>query len=174
MKVNLQVKDVMSRNVLKIFPTESVMQVVLKMKEKNIGSAIVTDGESVIGIVTERDLAFKVIPDSRDPERTSVEEIMHSPVTTIGAEMDITEAADLMAKNNFRRLPVLDGNRLVGIVTENDIAAVEPDLVRLLQHLLASKDDSSATDLISKYYQEKKAREEFERIKKMKKDTEGR
>ncbi len=169
MKLNLSVKDLMSTEVLKVSKGDSVLSVATRMRDKNIGSAIVVEKERVVGIVTERDLAFKMLPDGRDPKGTGVGEIMVSPVTTVDAPMDVTEAADLMRRKNFRRLPVVDGGRLVGIITQTDIADVEPDLVRLMQRLLAARDEKGAGDLIGKYYQETKAREEFDRIKNRKK-----
>jgi CBS domain-containing protein len=165
MRINLMVRDIMSTNVLQVSPSDKVMPTVIKMKAKNIGSAIVTDGGNVIGIVTERDLAFKMLPRKLDPDLVTVKEIMVSPVKTVDAGMDITEAADVMIRNNFRRLPVVDGGKLVGIVTEKDIANVEPDIIRILQHLLAASDDTRASDLIGQHYEEKQAKETLAKIK---------
>ncbi|MFH0961893.1 MAG: CBS domain-containing protein [archaeon] len=168
MKVDVSVRDVMSTNVLKALPEDKVIDVVLKMREKNIGSAIVVSGGKVTGMVTERDLAFKMLPERRDPAQVSVREIMTSPVITISAETDLVGAAELMRRHKFRRLPVVDDRgTLVGIITQTDVADVGPELISLFKRLLTAKE--SGSDQISQYYQEKKAKEALEGIKRGKK-----
>lgn len=166
MKVDIRVADILKSDVLAVSPTDSVLSAIAKMKAREIGSAIVVEGPEIIGIMTERDVAFKLVPARMDPERTSVREIMTSPVVSVRASTDLTEAADLMKKNGFRRLPVVDeSGKLVGIVTEKDFADVQPDIIRLLQTLLDANEKKGEGDSISEYHKEKAAREQLKRIK---------
>lgn len=166
MKVDILVRDAMSRSVLKVAPEESVLSVAIKMREKNIGSAIVISPEGkVLGMITERDIAFKIVPEKKDPSVATALEIMTSPVVSIEDSVDLVSAAETMRNHGFRRLPVTDqSGNLVGIVTQTDVADVGPELINLFKRLLSAKEASK--DQISQHYQEKKAKEELDKLKK--------
>ena len=117
-------------------PTATVRQVAELMRERNVGSVVLVDQEGAIaGFVTDRDLALGALTDGRDPG-DPVEAHASSPVVTAEPRMGVEDAAELMVRHGIRRLPVLDGERLTGIVTLDDLAVRTGDL-ELAQHMTA-------------------------------------
>lgn len=117
-------KDVMSRNVKTISPEATMEEAALKMRKNKIGCLVVVEGEKPIGIITERDLVYKIVAEGKDT-KTKVREVMSKDLKTIDKEADLKLAAKLMATHIIRRLPVVDNDRLVGIVTLEDIMRAE-------------------------------------------------
>lgn len=117
-------------------PTEiTALDAARLMKERNIGSLLLTDAGRPVGILTERDLVRKVVAEGADAAGVQVRELMSTPVLTIPPSMDVLEAAKTMARHSVRRLPVVQAGRLMGIVTERDILEVSPDLVEVTRAL---------------------------------------
>ncbi len=118
--------DVMTRNPVSARPDDSVASVARLMKENDIGPVpIVNDDNSkrLVGIVTDRDLAIKVVAAGRDPQTTPVSEVMTTNVITCRDDDDIETALDAMSTQQLRRIPVVDdGNMLLGIIAQADIA----------------------------------------------------
>lgn len=118
--------EVMTRNPVSARPEDSVASVARLMKENDIGPVpIVEDNASkrLAGIVTDRDLAIKVVAAGRDPQTTPVREVMTTNVITCRADDDIEAALDAMSTQQLRRIPVVDdGNMLIGIIAQADIA----------------------------------------------------
>ncbi|MGB2695823.1 MAG: CBS domain-containing protein [Dehalococcoidia bacterium] len=118
----MQIREVMTASVVTAEPASSVQQVATLMRERNVGSVVlVRDGEPV-GIVTDRDLALGVLADGRSASDRAAD-YASSPVIGGDADSDVRAAAELMVSHGIRRLPILDGGRLTGIVTLDDIAA---------------------------------------------------
>jgi len=92
------------------------------MKELNVGSLPVSENGSITGIITDRDVVLRNVAGGRTPTNTRVDEVMSKTVITATPDMDVHRAADLMAQNQIRRLPVLENNRMVGIVSIGDLA----------------------------------------------------
>ena len=105
------------------------------MRDRNVGSVVVVDGDRPVGVVTDRDLALAVVADGVDAGETAGDHATR-PLVTGDAGMDIEEAAALMVQNRIRRLPVLDGTDLAGIVTIDDLAVRAGDL-ELAQRMTA-------------------------------------
>ena len=118
----MKVEDIMTRDVRTIDRNSTVEQAARMMKELNVGSIPVTENGNVIGIVTDRDVVLRNVADGRTAADTKVEEIMSRTVVTATPDMDVHRAADLMAQNQIRRLPVVENNRMVGIVSIGDLA----------------------------------------------------
>ena len=118
--------EVMTKNPVSALPTDTVVNVAQLMKERDIGPVpIVEDKVSrkLIGIVTDRDLAMKVVADGRDPNTTLVRDVMTREVVTCREEDDIDGALDAMSTHQLRRIPVVDkDDRLVGIIAQADVA----------------------------------------------------
>lgn len=129
------VRDIMASPPVTAPPDMVVQDAARLMKERGIGSLIVQDGASPVGILTERDLVGKVLAQGRDPRTTRVRELMSSPLLTVPPTMDVLEAARTMARHHVRRLPVLNGSKLLGIVSERDILEVSPDLIEVTRTL---------------------------------------
>lgn len=118
----MQLKDIMAKKVVTVTGEESVADAARKMREANIGCLVVTNTRSVKGIITDRDLAVGCLSDGHDARRCEVSHHMSSPVITAGPNMDILEAAHLMTEKKIKRLPVVEREQLVGLVSFSDIA----------------------------------------------------
>jgi CBS domain-containing protein len=105
------------------------------MRERNVGSVVVCDGDRPVGVITDRDLALAVVADRVDPE-DSARSQASQPIVTGEVEMDIEEAVAIMIQHRIRRLPVTDAELLVGIVTIDDLAVRAGDL-QLAQRITA-------------------------------------
>src|SRR5918997_7011950 len=116
------IREVMTEEVVTAAPERTVREIAELMRERNVGSVvIVRDGEPV-GFVTDRDLALSVIADGRD-FGDHVADHASSPVIAAEPGMEVQEAAELMVRHGVRRLVVVDGGRLTGIATLDDIAS---------------------------------------------------
>ena len=117
--------------------TAAVREVAELMRERNVGSVVLVDDHGgPAAFVTDRDLAVSVLADGRDPDDRAADHAS-APVVTGSADMDVRAAADLMIGHGIRRLPILDGERLMGIVTLDDLAVRTGDLE--LAHQLTSE-----------------------------------
>jgi CBS domain-containing protein len=118
--------DVMTKNPVSALAGDTVTSVAQLMKERDIGPVpIVEDkiSKRLIGIVTDRDLALKVVAGGRDPNTTLVQDVMTTEVVTCREDDDIESTLDSMARNQLRRILVVDGdNHLVGIIAQADVA----------------------------------------------------
>ncbi|MBM7080329.1 CBS domain-containing protein [Micromonospora humida] len=93
-----------------------------EMRDSAIGDVVVTNGDDVVGIVTDRDITVRGVAEDRDPSRTRLQEIISRDVITVSQYDDAVAAADLMRTYAVRRLPVVDDGRLVGLVSMGDLA----------------------------------------------------
>ena len=93
----------------------------LKMKEHNIGSIPIVDGEKIVGVMTDRDIVLRCIAE-KHPASSKVEDIMSKHLITLSPEASAEEAAHIMAQNQIRRLPIVEGDCLVGMISLGDLA----------------------------------------------------
>ena len=116
--------EIMTGNPEYVRPTDSVMKAAQLMKSQDVGPIpIVKDGKTLEGIVTDRDLALKVVAKGLDPKTTPVEDVMTDNVVTCNANDDIQKALELMQKHQVRRIPVVDSDdHLLGIIAQADVA----------------------------------------------------
>jgi CBS domain-containing protein len=126
----MDVKDVMVKEVITVNPDTKIRDAVELMNKNEIGCLVVTRKGKPVGIMTERDVLKKIVCQSKNPEQTRVSEIMSKPLIVGRVDMDWREAAKLMLDHDIKKLPILDGENLVGLVTLTDIARV-----RMLQAL---------------------------------------
>lgn len=118
----MKVREIMTPGVVTADASTDVRAVARLMRDHNVGSVVVCDpGGAPIAMVTDRDIAVRVLADDR-PGGESITEHISRPLVTGEPEMDLDEAAALMVQHRIRRLPVLDRDELVGIVTLDDIA----------------------------------------------------
>jgi len=120
----------MKRNVVTVNSTESVRHASQIMREQEVGSLVVLEGGEPVGIITERDLVRRVVANNLDPAQTRVLEVMSKPLLTVNPDASIGEAARIMVDNGIRRLPIVEGGRLVGIVTAVDLARYLSEVTR--------------------------------------------
>ena len=118
--------DVMTENLVFCTPENSVAEVAQLMKREDIGPVLIVDNKqskTLVGIVTDRDLALKVVAEGRDPKTTRVEEVMSRKLVTCHEDDNIENALKAMAQYQLRRIPVVGDNmRLVGIISQADVA----------------------------------------------------
>ena len=116
----MQVKDIMHGDVQTTSPDDTFAHVAALLHDNAISSVVVMQGDRIAGIVTERDLV-NLVADGKDPQTTSVSDRMTTDVDTIGPRTDIAEAAEHMARLKIRHLPIVDEDRLVGIISIRDL-----------------------------------------------------
>jgi uncharacterized protein (DUF2267 family)/predicted transcriptional regulator len=102
-------------------PTDPVRDAARAIESNKIGAVVLQDKGQVVGIVTDRDLAVRVVGQARDPETTLISEVMTAPVTTLASADRQSDALRLMQQRNIRRIPLVDAGRLVGMVTLDDL-----------------------------------------------------
>ncbi|MCP8305109.1 MAG: CBS domain-containing protein [archaeon] len=126
----LMVRDVMTRDVKTVGMNDSVREAVQKMNKFNIGSVVVVDTERrrPVGILTERDI-LRMVELYPEPTIFEVKRIMSTPLVTIDPNTSLEEAARVMTKRGIKRLPVVEDNKLVGMITSSDIMRASPKLV---------------------------------------------
>jgi CBS domain-containing protein len=118
-----QIREVMTRNPCAIDADRPVTYAAKMMREENVGFAPVVEGDRVIGALTDRDIALKVVAEGRDPQTTTARDIASTGLVTVDPEQDLDEALRLMARNQVRRLPVVEEDgRLVGVIAQKDVA----------------------------------------------------
>jgi CBS domain-containing protein len=118
--------EVMTKDPVCCLPNDSVAKAAELMKSENVGSIPVIENEQsqkLVGIVTDRDLALKIVAEALDAKATKVETVMTHDVVTCFAGDDLQKALDAMAEHQLRRIPVVDDNdRIVGIIAQADVA----------------------------------------------------
>src|SRR5918999_1521108 len=116
------IREVMTDEVVTAAPERTVREIAELMRERNVGSVVLVDSDRPVGFVTDRDLALSVIADGRD-FGDHVADHASSPVITAQPSMEVEEAAELMVRHGVRRLVIVDGDRLTGIVTLDDLSS---------------------------------------------------
>ncbi|MFQ5572981.1 MAG: CBS domain-containing protein [Nitrosopumilaceae archaeon] len=114
------VKDIMTSQVISVDSSVSVNDAAKMMENSEVGAIIVMEGEEPRGIITDRDFAIKIAAHAY-PIDTPVRRVMSFPLITIGPEEPISVAADLMSTRKIRKLPVVDEDKIIGIVTATDL-----------------------------------------------------
>ena len=119
----MKLREIMTDTVVRINPEESVAVAARTLARYNIGMLPVCGGDGrLCGVVTDRDLVTRCIAAGKDPTRTSVRQVMTSNVVSASRDMDTVAAAQLMGRQQIRRLPVLENGRLCGMVSLGDLA----------------------------------------------------
>jgi len=130
------VRDIMSKDVKVVGPDSSVKEVVAAMNKFNIGSIMVVQSGRPVGVISERDILRRVVEPSLAPATLTARQVMTSPVITISETATVDEAAKLMAKKRVRKLPVMNKEELVGIVTFTDIVNRVLTMISILEELV--------------------------------------
>jgi len=121
------VKEVMTRDVRACEPNATVVEAAKVMVQEDVGPVPIVEDGRLVGIVTDRDIVVRVVAEGRDPNATTVGEIASTELVTVSPGDNLDEALNLLAKRQVRRLPVVEGDRLVGIVAQADIARLGKD-----------------------------------------------
>jgi len=133
MQTRYKIGEVMEKNVIVSSPNESIYECAQKMAHRRVSSLIIVDGLSVIGIITEQDIARKVVAKGLKIRTTPVSIVMSKMITSIDPNREIQDAIQLMGNNEIKHLPVIENGKLVGIISSKDIVAIEPILIEMLK-----------------------------------------
>jgi CBS domain-containing protein len=107
--------------VYSISPDDSVYDALKLMAEKNLGALLVLDGDRLVGLISERDYARKIILKDKLSKETKVKEIMTTEVFTVTPDMDLDECMELITEKRMRHLPVVENDRVTGIISIGDV-----------------------------------------------------
>jgi CBS domain-containing protein len=133
----LKVGDIMTKKVIVVSLGQGLHEATKLMKQHEIGSIIVVDereGKKAKGIITERDIIYKVLSKKKDPYDTKVDDVMSSPLRVVKPETSLEDAASAMRENRIKRLPVVnDNNELIGVLSEGDIMKIFPAVIDLVE-----------------------------------------
>jgi len=127
-------------------PEDTVIDAVTLMRDRRIGAILVTNDQALVGIITERDIVFRVVAATRDPETTRIAEVMTTDPDVVAPGADVMTALERMQSGGYRHLPVVDGGALVGIVSIRDIyasvrAELEEAVIERDAYLTSTLDD---------------------------------
>jgi CBS domain-containing protein len=117
------IRDLMTDKPCSVDADKSVAYAAKMMRDEDVGLAPIVEGDRLVGTLTDRDIAVRVVAEGRDPEATTAREVASTDVVTVDPDQDLDEALRLMAQHQIRRLPVVEEDgRLVGIVAQADVA----------------------------------------------------
>ena len=117
------VKDVMKTNVVSIDSSKTIKEAACMMDDSNVGCVIITQDTSPVGILTERDFVKRISAKNKDLS-SPLSDVMSSPLTTISSDDTVWEAAEKMKENKIHKLPVMDDNKISGIITTTDLVEI--------------------------------------------------
>ena len=142
MRTVKQLLDAKGRRVVSIAPEEPVLEAIQLMSDHHIGAVLVMRGEELLGILSERDYARKVILKGRSSAETAAWEIMSSPVQTVSPDDSVNTCMRLMTERRFRHLPVVEGDKVSGMLSIGDLvrAVIEEqqqEIAQLQQYITA-------------------------------------
>ncbi|MFD2645805.1 CBS domain-containing protein [Pseudomonas japonica] len=133
----LKLKSQHAQQVYTIAPHQTVLEALMVMAEKNVGALPVVEGGQVVGIVSERDYARKMVLKGRSSVGTEVREIMSSPVITVDSHQNVETCMTMMTDSHLRHLPVVEDGQLLGLLSIGDLVkesiAAQAELIRQLE-----------------------------------------
>jgi len=118
----MKVSDKMTKDMITVSSTATAAEAAKKMQSEKVGSVLVLDGGSLRGLVTDRQIATKVVAAGMDPGKVKVSEFMTKNPVTISPEQEIHEAGKIIGENGYRRVPVVKDGKLVGVISVADLA----------------------------------------------------
>ena len=130
------------RNVISISPDVNVIEALKLMAKENIGAVVVLQGENLVGILSERDYARKVVLEGKTSSSTKVSEIMTTKVITVEESQKVDDCMNMMTENHIRHLPVISGGKVLGLISIGDVLKQvmqqQKDLIEQLEAYIKS------------------------------------
>ncbi len=140
MHLEIKVKEVMRPYVVTGRKDETAYEISKKMREEDVGSVIILEDLKPIGIVTREDIVIKVVAENLKPSEVKAEKIMSQPLITCNKDDDILEAARIMNKYGYERLPVVNNEgKLVGIISIREILGIAPNIIEIFKERLEER-----------------------------------
>jgi CBS domain-containing protein len=123
-----EIREVMNSKLCTIDADKPVDYAAKMMRDEDVGLAPIVEGDRLVGTLTDRDIAVRVVAEGRDPQSTLVRDVASTNLVTVDPQQDLDDALRLMAEHQVRRIPVVeDGGRIVGILAQADIARQSDD-----------------------------------------------
>jgi CBS domain-containing protein len=116
------IREVMTKDPVTLAPDAPIAEAARAMRDNDTGAILVSEGDQVRGLVTDRDIAVRAVADGRDPERTSLGEIATTDLRTVDADASVEDAIEVVRGSDVRRVPVVEDGKPVGIVSIGDLA----------------------------------------------------
>jgi signal-transduction protein with cAMP-binding, CBS, and nucleotidyltransferase domain len=143
----IPVKEFMTKSILSIGSSATAKEAAKKMESSDVGSIIILEKNIPVGIITERDFALKMVANGLNYD-TTVKEIMSSPIISVTSDKPVLEVATLMSKEKKRRIPIIDGTDVRGIITATDLLNIftlctEEDMKKIYYNFLSKIYDHS-------------------------------
>lgn len=136
MATGIKVKDAMVTRVVVAKPSQTILAASKSMKKEDVGSVIIVEGSLPIGIVTREDIINKVIAQDKLPSKVLLKDIMSKKLISCAPDADISEAARIMSKYKYERIPIVSMGKLIGIISTREIAKVAPAALEIAtEHL---------------------------------------
>jgi CBS domain-containing protein len=151
-EVTLKVEDVMTMEVITIDEKASVKEAADIMNQHDIGCLIAVRNGKAKGIITERDLLKRVIVEGKNAKKTKIGEVMSSPLEIVAPGTSLEEALQLMFQKKIKKLPVVEKNRLLGVVSLTDIARCQPAIIKILKSFAMAQDTPKSMKKVLDYY----------------------
>ncbi len=124
----MQAKEIMSQNIVALDENESVLKAAQEMGKNDVGTVLVTSNDSFSGIINDRQITCKCVAAEKDPSNTKINEVMTRNPKSGTPDMDILDAARVLGESHFRRLPIIDNGKPVGVLSIADLAEQVKDL----------------------------------------------
>jgi len=150
--MSLKVEDVMVKEVITIDENLTVKEAAGIMNKFEIGCLIAVRKGKAMGIITERDLLKRVVAEAKDATETKVKDIMSSPLVVVEPSMELEDAVKMMFQMKIKKLPVVEGKRLVGLVSLTDIARFQPQMITILKQLAKRQAAPKSMKKVIDYY----------------------
>jgi CBS domain-containing protein len=150
--VTLKVEDVMTKEVITIDETATIKEAAEIMDKNEISCLIALRKGRAIGIITERDLLKRIIVEAKNPEKTKVGKVMSSPLAVVAVGTDLETALRLMFLKKIKKLPVVNKESILGLVSLTDIARCQPAIITLLKTLAAARDTPKSMKKVLNHY----------------------
>jgi CBS domain-containing protein len=123
----MQVREIMTKDVTALAPNRTIAEVAQHMRLLDVGSIPLVQDDQLVGVITDRDIVLRVVADGLDPHLEQADRHMTQNPITATPDMSVDQAARIMAREQIRRLPVVEGGRLVGYLALGDLAMQEKD-----------------------------------------------
>ena len=141
MGIGILVKNIMTKPAVRIESSATAQRAAKEMVKHRVGSIIVVKNKNPIGIITETDLNKKIVVPAKDPRKVKTYEIMSSPIVSIQPNDDLEVAVEKMEKHKIKRLPVVNKGKIVGVITNTDIARASPEMIDILNFRLKMRSE---------------------------------
>jgi CBS domain-containing protein len=133
---NITVREVMNSPVITGSPEDTVRRIAQKMAENEVGSIVIVENGTPVGMVTDGDIIYRVVSSGRNPDQTKAREIMSTPIYTVESEAKVVDAARYMRKKKVKRVGVTYKGKIEGILSIWDIISITPELVEIFSEKL--------------------------------------